>query len=275
MRAVSESLAGRIALLELDPLLASEVPELPISELWLRGGLPPVTLEPARFPAWSRDYLQNRVQRDLPLWGWTATPQQTERLLRMLAAVHGQQWNASQLAASLGLSHPTLNRYLDFLEGVYLVRRLPAWSGNLRKRLVKAPKVYWRDTGLLHAIQGVSSIDDLLAQPWVGASWEGFVIEQIVGTLKAHGIDTRPHYLRTSDGYEIDLILQVRRTLWAIEVKLTSDPAPQDLARLDKAADWIGADHRALVSKVPVSAMGSRTSSCTLPDLIARLIRGD
>ncbi len=272
LREVSESLTGRIALVELSPLLMSEVPDVPLADVWLRGGLPPVTLESARYPAWSRDYLQNLVQRDLPQWGWTASPQQTERLLRMLAAVHGQSWNASQIAASLGLTHPTINRYLDFLEGVFLIRRLPAWSSNLRKRLVKSPKVYWRDAGLLHALLGVSSSDELLGQPWVGASWEGFAIEQIVSTLQAHGIESRPHYLRTSDGYEIDLILEVRRKLWAIEVKLTSNPAPQDLERLEKAADWIGAEYRALVSMVPVSAMGARTSSCNLPDLISRLV---
>ncbi len=271
IREVSDSLAGRIALVELAPLLAAEMPGLALDALWLRGGLPPVILDAARFPAWSRDYVRNLVQRDLPHWGWTATPQQTERLLRMLAAVHGQNWNASQIAASLGLTHPTINRYLDFLEGVYLVRRLPAWSANLRKRLVKSPKVFWRDSGLLHAMLGVESTDDLLGQPWVGASWEGFVIEQVLGILQAKGIEAQPHFLRTSDGFEIDLILEIRRKRWALEVKLTSDPAPQDLARLDKAADLIDADQRVLVSRVSRSAMGRRTSSCHLSDLLARL----
>ena len=249
MKEVSESLAGRIALIDLTPFLAVEVPNIALPDLWLRGGLPPVTLAPGRFPVWSQDYLRNLVQRDLPLWGWTATPQQTDRLLRMLAAVHGQQWNASQLAASLGLTHPTINRYLDFLEGVFLVRRLPAWSANLRKRHVKSPKVFWRDSGLLHALMGADSTDALLGQPWVGASWEGFVIEQIVETLRTRGIQPNPHYLRTSDGYEIDLILEIRGKLWAIEVKLTSDPAPQDLQRLEKAAELIDADQRILDRK--------------------------
>ena len=272
LREISESLADRIALLDLGPLLPSEVPEIPLMQLWLRGGLPPVTLEPARFPAWSKDYLRNVVQRDLPLWGWPATPQQTDRLLRMLAAVHGQAWNASQLAASLGLSHPTIQRYLDFLEGVFMVRRLPAWSANLRKRWVKAPKVFWRDSGLLHALLDVGSTDALLGQPWVGASWEGFVIEQVIGTLHAHGIDARPHYMRTSDGHEIDLVLEFQRQRWAIEVKLTSDPAPQDLERLHRAADLIDANHRVIVANVQSSAMGARASVCNLPDLLARLV---
>lgn len=272
MKGVSESLAGRIALIELSPFLAVKLPETALSELWLRGGLPPVTLAPGRFPDWSRDYLRNLVQRDLPLWGWTATPQQTDRLLRMLAVVHGQQWNASQLAASLGLTHPTINRYLDFLEGVFLLRRLPPWSANLRKRLVKSPKVFWRDTGLLHALLGADSTDILLGQPWVGASWEGFVIEQIIGTLQAKGIYPNPHYLRTSDGYEIELILEIRGRLWAIEVKLTTDPAPQDLHRLQKAGELIDADQRILISQVPHSAMGQRSSSCNLVDFLTRLM---
>ncbi len=273
LKEVSESLAGRIALLELGPLLATEASAIPLRELWLRGGLPPVALVPARFPAWPRDYVRNLVQRDLPQWGWTATPQLTERLLRMLALVHGQSWNASQIASSLGLTHPTINRYLDFLEGVFLVRRLPPWSANLRKRWVKSPKVYWRDSGLLHAMLDVDSTDDLLSQPWVGASWEGFVIEQVVGTLQAHGVECRPHYLRTSDGYEIDLIVEIRRKRWAIEVKLTSDPAPQDVARLDKAADLIEADYRVLVSNTSKSAMGPRNLICNLPDLMERILK--
>ena len=272
LKEVSESLAGRIALLEIAPLLVAEAATIPLRELWLRGGLPPVAIEANRFPAWSRDYIRNLVQRDLPHWGWTATPQQTERLLRMLALVHAQPWNASQLASSLGLTHPTINRYLDFLEGVFLVRRLPPWSANLRKRLVKSPKVYWRDSGLLHSMLDVDSIHDLLGQPWVGASWEGFVIEQVVSSLQARGVECRPHYLRTSDGYEIDLIIEIRRKIWAIEVKLTSDPAPQDVSRLNKAADLIDADYRVLVSNGSQSAMGPLNMVCNLPDLLARLL---
>lgn len=271
LREQSESLTGRTALLELTPLLAIEAHGLTLPELWLRGGLPPVALEPARFPVWAQDYLRNLSQRDLPLWGWPASPQVTERLLRMLAAVHGQNWNASQLGASLGLSHPTINRYLDFLEGVFLVRRLSPWSGNLKKRLVKSPKVYWRDTGLLHGSLGVNSIDQLLGQPWVGASWEGFVIEQILASLHALGHRVDPSYFRTSDGFEIDLVFSLAGQVWAIEIKLTTDPAPQDLARLHRAADLIGADQRILLSQVPISAFGERQASCNLPDFLSRL----
>ena len=273
LRELSESLTGRTALLELTPFLVEELPAMPLADRWLRGGFPPLALEPARFPIWAQDYLRNLAQRDLPLWGWPATPQVTDRFLRMLAAVHGQTWNASQLGASLGLSHPTINRYLDFLEGTFLVRRLPPWSGNLRKRLVKAPKVFWRDSGLLHGLWGVSSLDSLLGQPWVGASWEGFVIEQILGTLAAAGQRVEPSYLRTSDGHEIDLVLTLAGRTWAIEIKLTTDPSPHDLARLNRAADLIGADWRLLVSQVDPSAVGDGQASCNLRDLLALLRR--
>jgi len=188
----------------------------------------------------------------------------------MQAAVHGQNWNASQLGASLGLSHPTINRYLDFLEGVFL-RRLSPWSGNLRKRLVKSPKVYWRDTALLHGLLGVSSVDSLLGQPWVGASWEGFVVEQILASLQTLGHRVDPSYFRSADGYEIDLMFSLAEQVWAIEIKLTTDPSPHDLARLQKAADLIGADQRILISQVPISAFGERQASCNLPDFLTRL----
>jgi predicted AAA+ superfamily ATPase len=264
IREIAESLTGRVALFNLGPLVHPEIPRLPLDELWLRGGFPRVVTGPERFPSWARDYLENLSYRDLPSWGWSASPQVTDRFLNMLAVLHGQSWNASQVGASLGLSHPTVERYLDFLEGTFLIRRLRPWTGNLRKRLRKAPKVYWRDSGLLHALLGMDSLDRLLAQPWVGASWEGFVIEQILGSLAASGRHVDPSYLRTSDGYEIDLVFRLGDRTWAIEIKLTSDPSPQDLNRLNKAADLIGADRRVLISKAPSSAVGERVASCNL-----------
>jgi predicted AAA+ superfamily ATPase len=274
LRTTSESLAGRAALLELTPFLGAEVPAIPQNELWLRGGFPPVALEPKRFPHWLADYVRTLAERDLPQWGWPAAPQLTERFLRMVAAVHGQQWNASQLGASLGLSHPTVNRYLDFLEAAYLVRRLPPWSGNIRKRLLKTPKVYWRDTGALHAVLRTGSLDDLLAQPWVGASWEGFCLEQILGVLSARGAAFEAAYLRTSDGYEVDLVLDLGRTRWAVEVKLSSNPSPQDLDRLKHAAGLVQADRRLLISQVPESAIGKNDGSCNLRDALEWLGQG-
>ena len=153
MTQVSESLAGRLSVIELTPLLWSELTsDRQRQRLWLFGGYPDGgVLNGKKFPIWQRDYLNLLAQRDLPNWGLTAPAQTTQRLLRMLAAVHGQEWNASQLRKSLALSYHTVNGYLDYLEGAFLIRRLPAYHANIRKRLVKRPKVYWRDSGLLHA----------------------------------------------------------------------------------------------------------------------------
>jgi predicted AAA+ superfamily ATPase len=153
MKQVGESLAGRLALCELAPLAADELPPARWDDLWHFGGYPDGgVINAARFPEWQRFYLDLLAQRDLPHWGLPARAATTQRLFRMLAAVHGQTWNASQIGKSLGLSYHTVNQYVDFLEQAFLIRRLPAYSANLRKRLVKAPKLYWRDPGLLHAL---------------------------------------------------------------------------------------------------------------------------
>jgi hypothetical protein len=125
----------------------------------------------------------------------------------MLAALHGQVWNASQVGQSLGLSYQTVNTYVDYLVGAFLIPRLGPYRANIRKRLIKSPKVYWRDSGLLHALLNVSDQRTLLAQPRVGASWEGYVIEQVLGVLSATGMNYDAYYFRTSDRYELDLVL--------------------------------------------------------------------
>ena len=249
MTQVSESLAGRLSVIELTPLLWSELTsDRQRQRLWLFGGYPDGgVLNGKRFPIWQRDYLNLLAQRDLPNWGLTARPQTTQRLLRMLAAVHGQEWNASQLGKSLALSHHTVNGYLDYLEGAFMIRRLPAYHANIRKRLVKRPKVYWRDTGLLHALLNTGDRETLLSQPWVGASWEGFVIDQVLAALQCSGHAFDPYHLRTSDQREIDLLVQVDSELWALEIKLTTRPGPEDLARLNANADLVVAGRRFLV----------------------------
>ena len=146
-------------------------------------------------------------------------------------------WNASRIGQSLGLSYQTVNSYLDYLIGAFLVRRLPPFHANLGKRLVKSPKLYWRDSGLLHALLNVPDERSLLVQPWVGASWEGFVIEQVIGELTLQGRHFEPFFFRTSDGLEIDLVVDVGSERWAVEVKLTASPSQADLVQLDKAAD--------------------------------------
>jgi predicted AAA+ superfamily ATPase len=191
----------------------------------------------------------------------------------MLAAVHGQVWNASQLGKSLGLSNHTVNGYLDYLEGAFLIRRLQPFYANLKKRLVKRPKVYWRDSGGLHSLLGVTDRESLLNQPWVGASWEGYVIEQILGFLSALGIRNEAYFLRTSDQFEIDLVVKLGDELWAIEAKLTASPGPGDMKRLDRAADLIDATHRYLVSQTPRPAEGDRRGSLNLDGILERLAK--
>jgi len=263
---VSESLAGRLALVELPPLSFTEIPRVALQRLWSRGGYPDGgVLGDARYPHWQLDYLRLLAQRDLPAWGLPAKPQVTERLLRMTAAVNGQLWNASQMGQSLGLSYHTVNGYLDFLEGAFLIRRLPPYHANIGKRLVKSPKIYWRDSGLLHALLGVSSEALLVNQPWIGASWEGFVIDQLLTLLAQRDHRAEAFFFRTSDQHEVDLVLDFGGRLWAIEIKLTSSPGPSDMRRLQTAADLIGAEKRILISQTRHSVANDRDVSCSLP----------
>jgi len=273
MTQVAESLAGRLSLVELSPLLLAERRPADLDRLWLSGGFPDGgVLRRGRFPRWQDDYLTLLTQRDLPVWGLPSRPPATLRLLRMLAALHGQPWNASQVGQGLGVSYHTVNTYVDVLEGAFLVRRLPPWLPNVQKRVVRAPRLYWRDSGLLHALAGVATFQDLWHQPWVGASWEGFVIQQVLGTLAALGLPADGHFFRTSDGYEIDLLVKPGRERWAIEAKLSSRPAPEDFDRLNRTADLAGADRRYLVARVTSAALGPRGGVVSLADLI-RLLR--
>jgi len=270
---VSESLAGRLSLIELAPFLLSELRTKASRERrWLFGGYPDGgVLKPGQYPRWQLDYLALLSQRDLPSWGLPARPQTTERMLRMLAALHGQTWNASQVGQSLGLSYQTVNSYLDYLVGAFLIRRLQPYRANIKKRLVKSPKVYWRDSGLVHALLNVSDQRALLAQPWVGASWEGYVINQALGELSSLGRGVGAYYFRTSDRHELDLVLDFGKELWAIEVKLSSSPGPADMSRLDKAADMISASRRFLVSQTSRSSGDERRASCNLASFLKLL----
>jgi hypothetical protein len=270
---VSESLAGRLSIVELTPFLWTELKsKTGRDRRWLCGGYPDGgVLGSKRYPRWQTDYLSLLAQRDLPAWGLPSKPQTTDRLLRMLAAVHGQIWNASQVGQSLGLSYQTVNNYVDYLVGAFLIRRLQPFQANLRKRLIKSPKVYWRDSGLLHALMNVADKRALLAQPWVGASWEGFVIEQAIGELSSRGCAFDAFYFRTSDQYELDLVLDHGRERWAVEIKLSASPGPADMARLDRAADLIGASRRILVSQVGRSSGNRERASCDLAGFIERL----
>lgn len=255
MRNVSESLAGRMAVAELTPFLLPEMPASALDRLWRVGGYPdggilrgPASSR-AAYPRWQAEYLRSLAHRDLPEWGFPARPRVAERFIRMLAAVHGRIWNASDLGRSLGLSYHTVEGYLDYLEGAFLVRRLPAFSASIRKRLVKSPRIFWRDTGILHSLLGLPADGSLLSQPWAGASWEGFVQEQALASLRSQGRSFDAFFLRTKDGQELDLVLDLEGTRWAVEIKLTARPSPADFDSLDRRAELIGAANRVLVSR--------------------------
>lgn len=251
MKNISESLAGRMGLVYMTPLILPEIKAEQLDDLWLRGGYPDGgILDQEMFPDWQQSYLDILTTRDLPMWGLSAKPQQTMRLLAMLAANNGQPLNASQLGSSLSLDHKTVMSYCDFLEGVFLIRRLAPYHTNLKKRIVKTPRIYWRDSGLLHSLMNVNNMEHLYRQPWLGHSWEGFIIEQTLNTIFAFGKRVQPYFFRTSDGYELDLLLDWGSDNWAIEIKLTSNPSTDMIHRLHKTADMIGAKKRILICRI-------------------------
>lgn len=149
----------------------------------------------------------------------------------------------------MGLSYHTINHYMDYLEGAFLIRRRPPFHANIRKRLVKRPKVYWRDSGLPHALLDVRSSEALLHQPWVGASWEGYVVEQVLAGLSALDRPLDAYHLRTCDQREIDLLVRVDSDLWAMEAQLTARPRSEDMERLNADADLVQADRRFLITQ--------------------------
>ncbi len=270
MRDVSESLAGRLTVVELAPLSVAELPPDSRRRLWRCGGYPDGgVLGGDGFPQWQLDYLSLLAQRDLPSWGLAASAQTTQRLFGLLAARHGQLWNASDVGRSLGLSYHTVNAYLDYLEGAYLLRRLHAYSSNATKRLTRRPKVYWRDSGLLHSLVGLGADDDdMTALSAAGASWEGHVIDQVLTALTQLGRRFEASHLRTAAGQEIDLVLRIGSDLCAIEIKLTTRPRRADMNRLDEAAGLIGANRRYLVTRDPERFGDARRMVCDLPGVI-------
>ena len=228
-RQASESLAGRIVLHELAPFTMPEVASgarAKRTTLWSRGGFPGSFLAPtnAHSLAWRDAFIATHLQRDLPALGVRIPATAMRRFWEMLAHAHGQLWNASRIAGSLGVTAPTARHYLDTLEDTFMIRQLPPLAENLTKRLVKSPKIYLRDSGLLHALLRIGDIDDLLGHPVAGASWEGWVIEQ---ALAASGAHAGASFFRTAAGAEIDLVLErPRGRRIALEIKLSSAPRP-------------------------------------------------
>ncbi len=226
LRQTSESLAGRISFVELTPFSLSEInprAETPIMRThWLRGGFPRSFLADGEGESyeWRLDFIRTFLERDIPQFGINIPARRLERFWRMCAHGHGQLLNRSKLGESIGVSHHTIDTYLSLLEQTYLLRVLEPYHANLKKRLVKSPKVYIRDSGLLHALLNIKSHNDLLGHPVYGASWEGFVIENTLSVFP----DWKPTFYRSASGAEVDLLLEKGLRRIAIEIKASTSP---------------------------------------------------
>lgn len=225
----SESLAGRIRYLELTPFTVWELStqnkkSFDLENLWFRGGYPDSYLAPNDEESWNwrSDFISTYVERDIPNMGVGISPERLNRFWKMIAHYHGNQVNFSELGRSMEMSHSTIKNYLDVLTEFYMIRQLNPWSGNIKKRLVKSPKIYIRDSGILHRLLRLSKFDALLSHPSVGASWEGFVAENIINTLNDQW---EYSYFRTATQVEIDLVLITpENKVWAVEIKRSSSP---------------------------------------------------
>lgn len=255
-----ETLAGRIAYLELTPLQVLETPNVATDELWVRGGFPESLLaaDAAHSLRWRQNFIRTYLERDIPQFGPRIPAETLRRFWGMLAHLQGGLLNVAQLARNLGVDTKTAGGYLDLLADLLLVRRLPPWHANVGKRLVKSPKVYVRDSGLLHALLNIPHKEGLLAHPVVGQSWEGFVIENLLAAAanKAQGF-----FYRTSGGAEIDLLLEwLDGSVWAIEIKRSLAPkiergfhvACTDLMPTKKFVVYPGAERYRLASDIEV-----------------------
>jgi len=222
VKGASESLAGRIGFIDLSGFDLTEVGASERDRLWLRGGFPRsflATNDPASL-AWREDFVRTFLERDIPQLGITIPAETLRRFWTMVAHYHGQVWNAAQFARSIGTSEATARRYLDILAGAYMVRILPPWFENIRKRQIKAPKTYVRDSGILHSLLQLATLSDVQSHPKLGASWEGFALEQVVGAL-----GTRDAYFwATHGGAELDLFVRAAGKHYGFEFKYADAP---------------------------------------------------
>jgi hypothetical protein len=271
VRGVSESLAGRAAVIELDPLTAHEAaqgrPPAGWAQLWLKGGFPDALS--GEFRVWWESYLRLLLERDLPQYGVRADPLFMRRLLTMLAHQHGGLLNASALGSSLGVSHHTLLRHLDVLESVHLLRRLPPYFRNIGKRLTRSPKVYLRDSGLLHHLLNISTAEELASHPSRGASWEGFVVEDLLRRERLARPATQAYFWRTAVGAEIDLLLDRGSERVAVEVKAGRGDDARALRTLREAMPDADASRAWIVDQAAgVSREGERIARGGFGELI-------
>jgi uncharacterized protein len=276
LRQSSESLAGRLETITLPGFSLAEVGVRAIERHWLRGGFPLAFLARSDSDSltWRRQFIQACLERDLPQLGVSLPAAALLRFWTMLAHYHGQTWRAAEPARSLGVSEPTVRRYLDLLTGLFMIRQLPPWYENLQKRQVKAPKVYLRDTGLLHQLLGLRTRQELLSHPKCGASWEGYAIEE---TLKLVQPD-EAYFWATHNGAELDLLLFARGRRFGVEVKHADAPTltpSMRIALADLQLDYLtvlypGTKQYALgerITVVPVAMLAENRIGSLLPAL--------
>ena len=224
VRGVSESLAGRVGFIDLGGFDATEVGFDRLGDLWLRGGFPEAFLSESDEASlrWREQFIRTFLMRDIPQLGISVPSEQLRRFWTMVAHYHGQLWNASEIAGSLGVTYKTAQRYLDILIGSFMIRSLPPWTENLGKRLRKAPKIYLRDSGLFHALQRIQTLADLQAHPKLGASWEGLALEHVLRVTGAEPGET--FHWGTHGGAELDLLLVRGTRRWGFEFKYADAP---------------------------------------------------
>ena len=228
VRQSGETLAGRIHYVELTPFTWAEIAESPVKNSadfkkhWWRGGFPPafLAMDDAQSDAWRRDMIQDYLSRDIPQFGFTIPMPTMARFWKMVAHYHGGLLNASKFGQSMDISHNTVRKYISILEQTFMVRTLQPLELNLKKRMVKSPKVYLRDSGLLHTLMEIDSMTELYGHPVFGASWEGWCIEQLICALPLW----QPFFYRTSSGEEIDLVLLKGKKILAFEIKASLTP---------------------------------------------------
>jgi len=219
---ISETLAGRVEFVELSGFDLSETGAEAWERLWLRGGFPRAYLADTDEDslAWREGFIRTFLERDIPQLGISIPATAMRRFWTMLSHYHGQIWNGSELARSMGMSDKTVRSYLDILSGTFMVRQLQPWYENISKRQVKAPKIYFRDSGLLHSLLGLSDQHSLLGHPKVGASWEGFALEQILHAVRP----AEPYFWATHGGAELDLFFIYRGRRYGVEIKFNEAP---------------------------------------------------
>ena len=240
----SETLAGRISFMELGGFALHDIKKQEYRRLWIRGGFPRSFLARSDEASakWREDFIRTFLERDIPNLGIRIPARMLRRFWTMLAHYHGQVFNATELGRSLGIADTTVKKYLDILSGTFLIRQLQPWFYNTKKRLVKRPKIFFRDSGLLHRLMAITSEEELLDHPRLGASWEGFALEQVLIHLNLN--EEESFFWAVHTGAELDLVFQMKGRLWGVEVKYREAPAinrsmRSALSELDLAHLWV------------------------------------